>query len=155
MNCFLFNFYFILFYISSHLDPTDLGGQKCGVPRKFTSKKVIGGSVTKLGEYPWLGYMGNWDEDERVFRPFCGGSIVGPRTIITAAHCLDGPTTVEQFIVGWVNKIKDCVWEQGNHGSRKHILKFHFYMLWITSCHEGVMLDRNEIESKNINIKVE
>lgn len=46
--------------------------------------RIVGGALTSIQENPWqvsLQAFGNHN---------CGGSIVGPNVIITAAHCFDG-----------------------------------------------------------------
>ncbi|KAH7950807.1 hypothetical protein HPB52_001933 [Rhipicephalus sanguineus] len=63
----------------------------CGL-RNISSGKIVGGRPAKQCEFPWQvslqvhGYH------------FCGGSILSPDTVVTAAHCLGGkrdPTTLD------------------------------------------------------------
>nr|XP_054927224.1 trypsin-1-like [Dermacentor andersoni] len=55
----------------------------CGL-RNVSSGKIVGGRPAKQCEFPWQvslqvnGYH------------FCGGSIISPDTVVTAAHCLSG-----------------------------------------------------------------
>lgn len=59
-----------------------LSGQ-CGVPKIQTSR-VINGVDAKRGSWPWqilIRFMG---------QPHCGGSIISPFWIVTAAHCVSG-----------------------------------------------------------------
>ena len=50
--------------------------------------RIVGGQDASLGQYPWLvnlGYQRN-GAGETLFK--CGGSLIGPRHVVTAAHCV-------------------------------------------------------------------
>ena len=49
-------------------------------------KRVVGGRKTKAHKYPWLVFLETTDQRGEEGR--CGGSIIHPRHILTAAHCL-------------------------------------------------------------------
>merc|ERR1712126_516589 len=57
-----------------------------------TVSKIVGGVATEANEYPWqVGLISSQSSS----RPFCGGSLISDREILTAAHCTQSP-------VGWV-----------------------------------------------------
>lgn len=62
----------------------------CG---KSTATKIVGGSAATLGELPWQAAL--------VLRtntlPFCGGSLISSKTVLTAAHC--NVHSVSSFLV--------------------------------------------------------
>ena len=51
------------------------------------SNAIVGGGNASVGEYPWMAavYFGNPDGGQ-----FCGGTLVRPTVVITAAHCILG-----------------------------------------------------------------
>ncbi|XP_031752394.1 transmembrane protease serine 2 [Xenopus tropicalis] len=56
----------------------------CGVSNNSVTSRIVGGTYANLGNWPWqvsLQYMA---------RVLCGGSIISPRWIVTAAHCVYG-----------------------------------------------------------------
>ena len=48
---------------------------------------IVGGGLASPGEYPWMAavYLGNPNGGQ-----FCGGTLVRPTVVITAAHCILG-----------------------------------------------------------------
>ncbi|CAG0878824.1 unnamed protein product [Darwinula stevensoni] len=51
-----------------------------------SSGRIVGGEDAKPGTYPWMAAL----LDKRFpRRPFCGGSLITPVHVLTAAHCVD------------------------------------------------------------------
>ena len=57
------------------------GGRCCGVANRVT--RIVGGEETEVNEYPWQVGLVN----SGLNRPFCGGTIINNRWVMTAAHC--------------------------------------------------------------------
>lgn len=60
--------------------------QDCGTSNKHTTprNRIVGGNAALPGEWPWQVSL-------HIRRThLCGGSIVTPEWIVTAAHCVEG-----------------------------------------------------------------
>ena len=55
---------------------------QCGIPHP-NSNRVIGGTDAVLGEYPWQAWL-----NIREIGFTCGGSLITPLWVLTAAHCI-------------------------------------------------------------------
>ncbi|KAL5285031.1 TMPRSS6.2 family protein [Megaselia abdita] len=53
---------------------------ECGIPN--TSTRIVGGQDTLTQQYPWMAML------QYNGRFYCGGSLINPNYILTAAHCL-------------------------------------------------------------------
>ncbi|KAF6215302.1 hypothetical protein GE061_010054 [Apolygus lucorum] len=60
---------------------------KCGWANRDSGSRIVGGRFYKTNEYPFI--VGIARVAARGYSPFCGGSIITPNHVITAAHCTD------------------------------------------------------------------
>ena len=63
--------------------------------------KIIGGHAASEGEYPWMVALVTAGEESNYDGLYCGGSLIHPRWVLTAAHCVIGsrPEDIE-IVVG-------------------------------------------------------
>ena len=51
---------------------------------------IVGGTPAASGEVPWIASLSRTSH-------FCGGSVITSRTILTAAHCIDGYISINIY----------------------------------------------------------
>ncbi|CAK1545386.1 unnamed protein product [Leptosia nina] len=59
----------------------------CGVSEASFSR-VVNGIPAKLGDFPWMALLGYHGTRDSSTRWLCGGSLVSPHHVLTAAHCI-------------------------------------------------------------------
>ena len=60
---------------------------KCPIPLK---ERIVGGEEASIGEYPWLALIGYTSGRGSDVTWSCGGSLIGNKYVLTAAHCVTG-----------------------------------------------------------------
>jgi len=61
--------------------------------------KIVNGMYAKQGDDPWQVALVRADKKGVDLRPFCGGSLLTSRWVVTAAHCVDRGTLKTDFDV--------------------------------------------------------
>jgi trypsin len=63
--------------------------------RSIGEGKIVGGMEANKHSIPWqVGLTNSW-----ISSPFCGGTIIGPKTIMTAAHCVIDDPNPDHYVV--------------------------------------------------------
>eukprot|EP00058_Branchiostoma_floridae_P020569 XP_002606059.1 hypothetical protein BRAFLDRAFT_60382 [Branchiostoma floridae] len=61
-------------------------GSKCGVPAiqpTFPVARIVGGNAARPGSWPWQAYLLRYGSFQ------CGGNLIHPLWVLTAAHCVE------------------------------------------------------------------
>jgi trypsin len=74
-----------------------------GAPMAIGQTRIVGGTEADAGEYPAQGALFINNDSDPAFDGLCGGTLVGSRYFLTAAHCVDAgsgaPLAADRFRV--------------------------------------------------------
>ena len=59
---------------------------ECGTQINFSN--IVGGSITKTGDFPYMALLGSKAKNRNAIQYTCGGSLINKWYVLTAAHCL-------------------------------------------------------------------
>merc|ERR1739838_843891 len=72
------------------------GTCQCGVKGGAANGRIVGGQETEEHEYPWQ--VGLTTANGR--SPFCGGTLISPTHVLTAAHCTQRSASSMRVLLG-------------------------------------------------------
>jgi hypothetical protein len=87
--------------------------------------QIVGGQPANPGEYPWMAALVDSGTSNPEFGQFCGGSLIDPQWVLTAAHCVFAnngtvaPPSAIDVVVG-INNLSDGP-TAGSSGQRRHL----------------------------------
>jgi len=70
--------------------PPELISSQCGkqaTGKRPAGTRVVGGTAARPGDWPWLVALG-YRRTQGEMRYLCGGALIGPNHVVTAAHCI-------------------------------------------------------------------
>ncbi|XP_077130091.1 transmembrane protease serine 9-like [Ranitomeya variabilis] len=75
-------------------NPAD-GGSVCGSPQ--VTDRIVGGTDAVEGEWPWQ--VSLLHKVQGNYYLLCGGSLIAPQWVLTAAHCFNEDSSISNFLV--------------------------------------------------------
>ena len=94
------------------------------------SAAIVGGSATAEGAHPYMASL----QDGSGFA-FCGGSVIAPRFVLTAAHCVPDGDASDLFVVVGTNDISD------GSGTRIAVSRVSVHPDYADSTHDAAVLE--------------
>ncbi|XP_069683974.1 serine protease gd-like isoform X1 [Periplaneta americana] len=111
--------------------PPNPADNECGISFKSTVPLVINGKATERGEWPWLVAMYTKSTTPRLtgLQFQCGGSLLSPTVVLTAAHCIKykgRPEVKAEAIVLYLGKYNLQEWTE-RHNQARDVEKVHLH----------------------------
>ena len=112
--------------------PSDSGPEGIPALPPAASPRIVGGAAVPDGKYPFqaaLLLQSNGNDDYQ--RQFCGGSLIAPSQVLTAAHCVDffgaGP---DPMPVSELRVVVGRTVLTSNQGQRRSVQKIAIHPRW-------------------------
>jgi secreted trypsin-like serine protease len=67
--------------------------------KRQISAKILSGSVAAPGQFPWMAVLMDAGAERAVDGAYCGGTVIAPRVVLTAAHCVQGQRARQMHVV--------------------------------------------------------
>lgn len=77
-----------------------LAAPSVAAPNPPAQEKIVGGSKAPGGAYPWMAALVSREDGSIFENQFCGGALIAPDWVLTAAHCVKGES-IDSFDV-WI-----------------------------------------------------
>lgn len=61
--------------------------------------KILGGAVAAPGQFPWMASIVDSAAKRAINGAYCGGTVIAPKVVLTAAHCVEGVRDGEMDVV--------------------------------------------------------
>ena len=130
----LFGLILIAFLELSHGTSTDINDlYECGKRIEKFGPTVWNGKEAKPHEYPWMVFVFRYDIESDKMSHLCGGSLIHPKFILTAAHCIAGGDIENTLvIIGYHNVTQS--WRQHDY---KHLSNIYFHPYYDTKANQN------------------
>ncbi len=93
-------------------------------PTEGMQPQIVGGNPADDGEYPWQVAIVEAGQSNPFYGQFCGGSLIAPAWVLTAAHCVQDDGVVESAanldVVAGINRLSQGP-TSGSQGQRRKV----------------------------------
>ncbi len=81
-------------------------------PGDTNQPTIIGGTEAEPGAWPWMAALVTASEPDAYWGQFCGGALIRPQWVLTAAHCTENKTAADIHVVLGRHKLSSATGER-------------------------------------------